>query len=457
MFFSGTLPGGATNRQVFVVLLFSFLLLLGAGATPARAAAEPDLAKADALLKAGRAAEAYAYLEPFEDAQAGNPKFDYVFGLAALDSGNVGRATLALERVLAVEPGFAGARIDMARAYFTLGDYARAKDEFRAVLAQNPPPRARAVIERYLQAIDEREKTPRTVLTAFAELTLGRDSNVNNSTSQSEVAVPALGNLVFTLDPTNVKRSDDYSTLSAGAEISHALTPGVSLFAGAGGRYRANSTEERFDTKSVDARAGIALPGPRTLFRAMVQGERFYLDHEANRTLRGIAGDARYSLNPATFLTAFAAKSAYRFEAPGLDVNDFDQVLGGLGAIRLFHEGRSALAGTLLFGKENDLRGRADGDKDIAGFRLGGNLNLRESLDLVASLGAQRGDYARQNVAFQRTRRDEQYDALVGLVWRLSRAWSVRPQVLYVRNDSNIPIYAYKRTDASLTLRYDFR
>jgi hypothetical protein len=29
--------------------------------------------------------------------------------------------------------------------------------------------------------------------------------------------------------------------------------------------------------------------------------------------------------------------------------------------------------------------------------------------------------------------------------------------VLYVRNDSNIEIYAYKRTDVSLTLRYDFK
>ena len=450
----GASTGGAANKAVFAVLLFLFLL--PAWVSSARAA-DPDLATAAALLKAGRAAEAFAYLEPFEDAQAGNPDFDYVFGLAALDAGNPGRATLALERVLAVNPNFAGARIDMARAYFALGDFARAKDEFRAVLGQNPPPAARAVIERYLAAIEERETAKRTVLTGFLELTLGRDSNVNNSTSQTEVAGPALGNLVFTLDPTNVKRSDGYSTLSGGAEISHQVTPGFGLFAGAGGRYRANSTEDRFDTKSIEGRVGVAFPGERTLFRAMVQGERFYLDHEANRTTRGIAADARYSLNPATFLTGFAAKTAYRFEAPGLDVNDFDQVLAGVGMIRLFHEGRSALAGTLLGGKENDIHGRADGDKDILGLRFGGNLNVLESLDVFASVGGQRGDYARENLAFQVTREDEQIDAVVGLVWRLSRNWSLRPQVLYVRNDSNIQIYSYKRTDASLTLRYDFK
>jgi hypothetical protein len=447
---------GAANRNLFAALVLGVFLLLGVAASPAHAA-EPDLGKAQALLKAGRAAEAFAYLEPFEDAQAGDPKFDYLFGIAALDSGKADRATLALERVLAVEPNFAGARIDMARAYFSLGDFTRSRDEFQAVLAQNPPPAARAVIERYLQAIEERQAARRTVLTGFLEATLGHDSNVNNSTSQAEVAVPALGNLVFTLDPTNVKRSDSYWSLAGGAEIAHELTPGVSLFAGADARYRNNFTEDRFDTDSLGGRVGVAFPGARTLFRAMLQGERFYLDHDANRTTGGIAADVRYSLDPATFLSGFVANTAYRFQAQGLNVNDFDQALGGVGLIRLFHEGRSALAATLLAGKENELNGRADGDKDITGLRLGGQLGLRESLDLIASVGVQRGGYSRENAAFQRTRKDEQLDATLGFVWRFSGAWSLRPQLLYVRNDSNIPIYEYQRTDASVTLRYDFK
>jgi tetratricopeptide (TPR) repeat protein len=447
---------GAANRALFAALLLGVVFLFGVGASPAYAA-DPDLEKAQALLKAGRAAEAFAYLEPFEDAQAGDPNFDYLFGVAALDAGNPSRATLALERVLAVQPSFVGARIDMARAYFALGDFARARDEFQAVLAQNPPPAARAVIERYLQAIEERQAARRTVFTGFLEATAGHDSNVNNSTSQAEVAVPALGNLVFTLDPTNVKRSDSYWTLAGGAEVAHEVTPGFSLFAGADARYRANATEDRFDTDSVAGRVGVAFPRERLLLRAMLQGERFSLDHAANRTTSGIAGDARYTLDAATFVSGFLARSEYRFKAAGLDVNDFDQTLGGIGLIRLFHEGRSALAGTVLAGREEELNGRADGDKDIKGARLGGQLGLRETLDLIASAGVQRGDYSRENAAFQKFRKDEQLDVMVGLVWRFTGAWSLRPQVLYARNDSNIPIYEYKRTDLSVTLRYDFK
>ena len=46
------------------------------------------------------------------------------------------------ERVLIVDPNHLGARVDLARAYFALGDSARARGEFRIALAQNPPPAA---------------------------------------------------------------------------------------------------------------------------------------------------------------------------------------------------------------------------------------------------------------------------------------------------------------------------
>ena len=51
-------------------------------------AAEPDLGKADALLKAGKAKESYALLAPHEFEMAGNVDYDDPLGIAALDSGS---------------------------------------------------------------------------------------------------------------------------------------------------------------------------------------------------------------------------------------------------------------------------------------------------------------------------------------------------------------------------------
>jgi len=51
---------------------------------------------------------------------AGNLDYDYLLGIAALDSGQPDKASLALERVLAVTPDYVGAGSILARAYFAL-------------------------------------------------------------------------------------------------------------------------------------------------------------------------------------------------------------------------------------------------------------------------------------------------------------------------------------------------
>ena len=88
-------------------------------------ALEKLLSEAEALLNSGKSDEAYKLLAPMDFEYSGNVRFDYLLGVSALDSGHPDKATLAFERVLAVEPNFAGARLDMARAYFHLGDLAR--------------------------------------------------------------------------------------------------------------------------------------------------------------------------------------------------------------------------------------------------------------------------------------------------------------------------------------------
>ncbi len=419
--------------------------------------AEPDLAKAEALMRAGKPAEAYALLAPFEDKYAGDPRYDYVLGIAALDSGRPDRATLVFERVLAVSPNFAGARLDMARAYFQLGDMARARTEFDTLLAQSPPEAARVTILNYLAEIARREEAKLTVRTAYVEATFGRDSNVNNSTSQTQVTVPALGNLVFALDPTNVKRADDYWLFAAGADITHEFRPGWAVFGGVSGRYRQNSSEDQFDYKSADIRGGIAMVGEANIVRATVSGEDYYLDHQPNRNSLGFGLDWRHVLDQENHINVFGQSTRFRYEQSDLTINNFDLYIAGVGWMRLFRDGRSLLSATLIFGREDAVNDRADGNKDILGARLGGQLNLRDNVDIFASVGYQKGKYDKQNAAFQATRDDKQTDAVLGLSWRIDNAWSLRPQILYVRNDSNIPIYGYKRTDISITLRRDFR
>ena len=58
------------------------------------------------------------------------PEFDYLLGVAALDSGHIEDAIIAFERVLAIVPGHAGAQMDLARAYYAAGSFDLAEAAF---------------------------------------------------------------------------------------------------------------------------------------------------------------------------------------------------------------------------------------------------------------------------------------------------------------------------------------
>ena len=454
----GTRGSAATFQLILLGLLMSICTATSTFAQGG--AAQPDLKRADELVKSGRAAEAYDLLAPFEDRLSGNVEYDYLLGIAALDSNKSDRATLAFERVLAVNPNFAGARLDMARAYFQLGDISRAKAEFDAVLSQDPPAQAREIIARYTAAIEAAEKAKLRTIRFYAEYTLGRDNNVNNSTSQSQINVPALGNLPFNLSATNLKTKDSFNSYSAGGEYTRQFTPKFGAFVGADLRKRINFTQDTFDNESRDMRGGISLGEASNQFRLTANAGRHDLDNRPSRKAEGLGGEWRYALDPATQLNAFSQYSRSRFTSAATQVNSFNQVTSGVGGLRIFADGKAAIFGSYFLGKERDtegaLGGRADGAKSFDGVRLGGQYTLHDNFDLFSFVSNQRGNYGRINAAFLTVRRDETTDFVLGGNWRFAKDWTLRPQFLESRNTSNIPLYGYKRAEYSVTVRRDF-
>ena len=71
---------------------------------------------------------AFSYAQKHRAEQEGDPDFDFYYGVAAIDTGNVSQGVFALERVLAVQPNNHAARLELARGYFILEEYARARE-----------------------------------------------------------------------------------------------------------------------------------------------------------------------------------------------------------------------------------------------------------------------------------------------------------------------------------------
>ena len=427
------------------------------------AAQEKAMQRADALVKAGKPGEAYDLLEPMEFERSGEVRYDYLLGIAALDSGKPDKATLAFERVLAVDPNFAGARLDMARAYYQLGDLPRAQKEFNTVLKQNPPPAAKATIKKYLAAIDTRMHAKDTRISGYLEATAGHDSNVNTSTSQGQVSVPALGNLTFALNSTSLKTEDYYAGWAGGANVIHPVNEQVAVFGGVDLRQRGNMSQTAFDTMTLAGTAGgiFTIDKLNSLRLGLVVGQytlgsvRYYDD-------TGINGEWRHVFSPANQMSVFGQHMRYRFvesaRFTGISSQNFDQSVAGASWLHVMPDGESTAFGSAFYGQERDVTGtRPDGAKHFYGLRAGGQASMmNEKADLFVNAGLNYGKYSRQNAFFLVNRRDVLYDATAGLNWHWDKLWTVRPQLTLTHNQSNISIYSYDRADISVTVRRDF-
>ncbi len=433
------------------------LLVLALSSALSAMAAEADLAAAKALLESGKPAEAYTALEPFESEMAGDQDYDYLLAVAALDSGHPEKAILIFDRVLLVNPKFAGARMDLARAYFELKSDTAAREQFELVQAETPPEPAKSVIAKYLAAIDARSAAKTDSFTAYTEFAIGYDSNVNASTSDANIFVPALG-ATLTLASSNLESSSKYFSVVAGGEYTHVMSPKIKLFIGADIKKRQNPDASAFGTGSLDTHAGIRYGEDDNNVTVALQGGRFYLAGDPNRDTFGASAQWTMTIHPQLQVSLFGAFTASRYVPTTIQANDSNLGLAGISWLYAVDpEAKTVISTSAFVGKDGEDKIRADGSKDFRGVRVAAQHRLRDDIALYGSLGVQLGDYDTVNIAFNEKREDKQYDAAAGVSWRVNDAWSVRPQVSITKNKSNIAIYQYDRKDASVTVRWDFR
>lgn len=412
------------------------------------------LARAEALVRSGEAEQAWALLAPLERQYAGWPEFDYALGVAALESGQPNRATFVFERVLTVNPGHLAARLEMARAYFALRDFERAEREFNAVLASTPPPEIATLSRLYLSRMREAQPARGTVLSGYAEITLGHDSNVNAAAAVSSVFVPGLGN-ELALDPSLQARPDDFTGLGAGLEYTHALSANVGFTANADLRQRWYVHADTFDSRAAEVQAALAHRiNERSVLQYSARFSEYDLDNASYRDIGSLIAqwNRRLSLRTRIALGGEAHRIRYRTEETRSSSSDLYAASAGVTYL-LQPATLTAATASLYFGDDRAVAGRADGDRRLYGASVGLQRRLMERTEVYVRLAVLDSDYQMPNADFGVTRRDRQYDAVLGLGWEFANGWVLRPQVLHTTHNSNIPLNEYRRTETSLTLR----
>ncbi|HET8816872.1 MAG TPA: hypothetical protein VFM61_05425 [Pseudidiomarina sp.] len=161
----------------------AFAVLVACLISPALSAQtlQDAIARAQQATAAGDIDSAFANLQALEYDYAGDPRFDYWYGVIALRAGEESEAIIALQRVIAVNPNHAGAHMELVGANLRQDNLERAQHHLTIAKSLNPPERAAEMIQRYEEVIAERQQRARDgVAVVVLGTDVGYDSNYVN-------------------------------------------------------------------------------------------------------------------------------------------------------------------------------------------------------------------------------------------------------------------------------------
>lgn len=308
-------------------------------------------------LRLGQPQAAWVLAQEGLPEHAGDPDFDFAAGLAALAAGQPQHAVMALERVLLTQPSQHRARLELARAYFQLGDFAAARREFQAVEQIGPPANVRQRVDAFLNEIEQRENDTRSQLTGYLEVRPGWDSNVASATTDNSLDIPALGTV--TLSDANTAHSDRFLDKNAGITLLRPLSKQRAVFADLAYRDRENIQTQAYDTRSIGLSAGMAWTQDADRVRLPVQMQVLYLANSVYRRMATLGLEWSRDLSPRNQLLAFGQLGTIRYaDDKTLDVN---LLLGGAGWNHRAAQLPLLFTSSVYLGDESARSGAGDG------------------------------------------------------------------------------------------------
>lgn len=426
-------------------------LALAAAPLAASAAIDATITQAQQLLRQKQAQAAYDLLAPLEDERAGDPDYDYVYGLAALESGKPGVAAFAFERCLAVDPRNGPCRVLMARTHIAMGEHKSARQELETVQGAQPPAEVQELVARYLGVVRQQETGEKRRIGAYAQLGLGYDSNVTSTTADTQIAIPVFGGTPFTLAGLSTKQEDLFLQAEGGATLEYVLDPSWTLLADASLSMRRHDDVDLFDNTVGNAGFGAAWRQGANTVMAKLQAQDYRLDDDSFRSVYGVTGQYQHAFPEDAVMSAYtqASRIDYHFGP------DADRYTLGAGYSRALKADLDPVVYAGLYVGQESSEGQDFLSQDFYGLRLGGSLGLSEKLRLTGSLAVEQRKFDGQDPIFLDTREDTAVDVGLGALYRLTPRVGLRPSYTYVNSDSNIVLADYDRHVVSLDVRYE--
>lgn len=416
---------------------------------------------AKALLIAGKAAESAALLERDLLQHLEETEYNYLLGIALLDSGKPGAAVFALERVLSLNPQHGPARAELARALIALTEYDAARRELLQVKQAAMPADVAIKVDSLLAELDKaianRAAAGHGAATfaAYLEGELGYDTNINTATNSSSVLIPLFG-LPASLSGFARAQASWVTGINMGFAAQKRVSDEVDVFGQADGRFRYHPNKEEFATTSLAVGGGARLTRGVDQFSVGVTHSVYYIGQYRNDEQYGVFGQWQRQLGRQDVAGVFG--QYLRVNHPIATVlNTGLYLVGATWTHAYFTNGdpRMTLTAWAADDQERNVLDSTVG-RTFYGLRAAGEYSLWENWKAFGSVTIQSSRYGGESPFFAVKRQDGRYDLNAGLAYKPEKMWTVTGQYSYLRNDSNIAVNDFSRQQILFTARRDF-
>lgn len=446
----------------FLVLAISLTL----AAPCALADGIPEL---HSLVEANDSVAAWEMAVRMEPEHAGDPEFDFWYGLAAKAAGKNQQAVFAFERVVLVQPGNARAKLELADAYYRMGNHGEARRLFEDVLATTPPDPVQQRIRTYLNAMGAAEESRKTRVTGHATVAAGYDSNISSATDVVNHSVDISGvPFLIQLSPLSLAEEAGFAEFRGGVDIVQPVNQRDVRFLGISAQRRDNEdvfSGGNFDYSALGITGGWMLRRGTATWRIPFNVQGLWAESEST----GIANDDRYSFSAGLeYSRPLSAKSsvvwfgqAGNAHVPSDENRNLWQVRLG-GGYNWIIDGLPVRMSTIAMvgtepAEESGVLAEVNG-RDYAALRLTASWRITPVQSLTAALGAQASKYHESTFFSTWGEREEVLaDASLGWQWQMQRNWTLNADLSHADNASRgTALYDYSRTQFKLGSTWRF-
>lgn len=456
-------------------LVVSILAAASAWALPAQVQDQAS----DLLLK-NKAQDALNLIAPFEDEYGSQFAFALLAGVGYTDIGQIDRGIIYLQRALALQPGDAIARAELARAYVLSGESASADELLKSVRTDAVPASAQsnfAQLQRRAQpqnstAVSTAPSPGQEAIARDAEnqrlanrpgyvqlsMATGHDSNLNTAPRDRTVFVPLFGGIKLL---TEQPRASWYLEPSVNAAYRAAINERWSWQVAGQLAHRSYTSEHNFDYSLAQLRTGPTLGlSPQWALQAELEAQRQWADGKPSKDTQGALLVARWAAAQTNAPVQGASAYVQRTRLDDLQA-DFRDARRQTMGVTAYGKGLGTFAPQVGWNiNVFSTRERIDDAtaQDLAYTSAGFKVDMRQPIgaghNLGLSLSLERRKHQAEDFLLLQQRRDMQRDITLFTEVQLKKDSLVLvPAVQLGRNQSNLASYDSQRTQVSLSLR----